>query len=379
MRKRTIQILIAAIVAAALAAVFIYIAIILVSDNKRPAQNTTELPGHDNIILRSAVPLEAGECTVEEVCTLITTLIINDAGYRDTYIPVNTEIITGEESDFYSKVCKKQQFIDDSSYDAMLYSHYSKQAAKMTEIVKTYKSGRRMTSCIWGYSENFWEVLIADYTLCGKEHQNSVKLMCDLGVVLPDEEGKVHPKAIADEKFLQAVFDRLRYPEKLTPAYCFKINDNMFPVGVGEACSYVTLRSVNKWISDNGGDINRFVSFDLNGANLSICFSTEEVGLLCWPLDFHKGAVFSFDTGKYNEAVIRKILELCFCITKSIIGENEEACNIDDIITEIKKENFEGIFLHTGKNALTAPEISVFQLDANGIRIQFKSKGEDRT
>ena len=52
---------------------------------------------------------------------------------------------------------------------------------------------------------------------------------------------------------------------------------------------------------------------------------------------------------------------------------------IDDIITEIKKENFEGIVLHTGKNALTAPEISVFQLDANGIRIQFKSKGEDRT
>ena len=376
MRKRNKKFWIITIVAAAVAAVFIYIVIILVSNNnKQNTKTKPAAPDYNKIILRQNVPIELDGRTIEEVCSIIATMIINDAGYASTYIPVKTEVFTGKNSDFYSKVCKKQQFTDENSYDALMYNHYSKQAEKMTEIVKTYKNGRRTVICIWGYSDNFWETMISDYDFADDNHRENIKFMCDIGAVLLDKTGKINPKTIADELFLEGVFNRLKKPESLLPACCFKINDDIPTVGVGDTDSYIAMWQVNKWLVENVGITNRFISFDLNGADLSVCFSTEDVGLLCWPLSFCGDAVFSFDTGKYNEPVIKKLLEFCFYLAQAITGCDNEENRINNILSDIQKENFEGIVLsRSGKNG-KALEISVFQIDINGIRIQLKSEG----
>lgn len=373
MKKRKHILLTISILAAIVAAVFIYIVIISVNNNnKTKGDEVPDLLSEDKILLKEDLPVDVSGLRIEEVCTIIATMIKNDAGYAATYMPVNIEYFTGTDSSFYEKVCKKKQFVDENSYDAMIYKHQSRQAAQMTEIVKTYKNGSEKRICIWDYMQNMWSDFIPDYEEISPEHRENIEFMCEIGALSLDRDAKINPAAIADEMFLTNLFERLMQPDALFPSCCFEIQGEEFVLGFSDPDSYISMAQVYSWLSDNAGIITNFASFDLNGTNLSLCFSTEKMGLLCWPLAFGEDALFGYDTAKYNKNMVKSILSFCLDFSYAITGSEEQNDELTRLINDSGKEDFEGAVLTiSGRNNKTV-EISVFQLDANGLRIQIK-------
>lgn len=373
MKKRNQKLLTISILAAIVAAVFIYIVIISVN-NKNKSNNVPlpTLPTDGKILLKKDVPVNLDKLRIEEVCTIIATMIKNDAGYAATYIPEKTEIITGEDSEFYKKVCKKQQFDDVNSYDAMLYGHQSAQAKKMTEVVKTYKNGTRKTICMWDFKENMWPDFIADYADISPEHRENVEFICETGLVSLGSDSMLNPQMPADQEYIDSLFDKLMNPEKLIPACCFIVGSEEMTLGFSDQGQYMAVFFVIEWVRQNAGMLNSFISFDLNGTNLSLCFSTENTGLFCWPLSFGKEAVFSHDTAKYNKQVVADIMSFCFDfsqnIAKNVICIDEQ----EKLFADTQKKDFEGYVLEIyGENRVVV-ELSVSQLDENGLRFQLK-------
>lgn len=373
MKKRKHILLTISILAAIVAAVFIYIVIISVNNkNKSNNDPLPTLPADGKILLKKDVPVNLDELRVEEVCTIIATMIKNDAGYAATYIPEKTETITGENSGFYKKVCKKQQFDDEDSYDAMLYAHQSTQAKKMTELIMTYKNGYRKTICMWEYEENMWPGFIADYGDISPEHRENVEFLCETGLVSLGRDVKVNPQSIAKTEFIADIFNRLMTPQKLIPACCFIVGSEEIALGFSDAGQYMAVFYVTDWIMQNAGMTNSFVSFDLSGTTLSLCFSTKTAGLFCWPLSYGKDAVFSYDTAKYNKQVVENIMAFCFDFSQAVT--NNEICKEEkeELLLNAQKKDFEGYVLEIiGENS-TIAEISVSQLDENGLRFQLK-------
>lgn len=341
--------------------------LLIIINNISEPETIKKVITYDDIILRQEdVDIEANKVSLQELCMIISTIIRSDTGLRNVYEPQKEEYVTKEKTEFYKRMCGNINVEQDNSYDAMMFNRYKSQAVNMTEINREYNDGRIQRICVWDYTENMWQSIITDYSDIEAEYVDSVIYMCNLGVIQLDQNMKIYPEKIVDEKYLTNIFSLLATPDELYPINCICLNADIPLLGFADGIMYKTAVSTINWLEENSGIINQFISFDMNGGNLSMCFATGKMGLLSLPLDWKDGTVFSFSTGKYNEKLISAVVG--YCNDVMALG----CIDIDKIINGIQGETFEGYSKEMQVSEKITITVSIFQIEDNSISVQCK-------
>ncbi|MBE7067430.1 MAG: hypothetical protein E7385_07770 [Ruminococcaceae bacterium] len=362
------NVIITIIIAIALITVFIFIIILNTDRKSGDLFFDSPMPQEPVILTRENISADFENMTLEDFYTVIATVIRNNTALLNTYRPISVELVTGTDTELYKDLCPEGYYGNGNSYEAMMQTHYKKQAAQVTEIVNKYKNGRVQRICIWDYSENMWQNIISDYNEIDKKHIEDVVFLCEIGGVLLDDEFCVNPKRKVYDDFLNRIFDLLSRPEEMKPVNCIPVNEEIQLIGFCDNTTCVTVCNAILWLDKNVGINNRFISFDMSGADISLCVSTDRVGLICLPLAWGKGSMFSFNTGKYNGEMLNRIIGFVDSVWFS------KELDIPKLVISAQSNEFNGYEYQT--EYLDAKIIlNVFQVEENCITIQCKLQG----